>query len=307
MLSNFLSKTQPINYLTILLILVIFFFVGVFTDNYMEFNLSSIGEILIRILALFFMVLLINFVVRKNTLTKDNSYSLFFVVMFFAMLPQTMTWSMIFLSNVFLLISLRRIYSLKSNARIVIKIFDAGFWLGISVLFHNNLIFFWAVLFMGLVFYQRLNLKNVIISISGMAIPLFLFYVYCLIVDQLPDFNQLFEFKLDNSIIFYSKLSILIPISILISFSIWSVIRITSGIHKIGIKNKSSLFLLIINLLIASLISFTSIQKNGGELIFLFFPTSILLANYLQIEKDKLFRNVMLYLIFMVAVGIYFL
>lgn len=307
MLSNFLSKSRPINYLIILMILVIFFFIGVFSDANLKINLFLFGKILMNITALFFMVLLINFVIRKNTLTKDNSYSLFLVVIFFAMLPNTMKWSTVFLSNVFLLISLRRIFSLKNNVRTAIKIFDAGFWLGISVLFYSNLILFWVVLLMGLVFYQRLNIKNFTISILGMFIPVFLFYVYCLTFNQLPIFNNIFNFQMENDIVFYGKLTILIPITILSSLTIWSIISITSGIHKISTKNKSSWFLVLTTLWIAILISYYKVDKNGSELIFLFFPASVIMANYFQKEKDKIFRNLILYLIFFVTIAVYLL
>lgn len=307
MLSNFLSKSRPINYLIILMILVIFFFIGVFSDANLKINLFLFGKILMNITALFFMVLLINFVIRKNTLTKDNSYSLFLVVIFFAMLPNTMKWSTVFLSNVFLLISLRRIFSLKNNVRTAIKIFDAGFWLGISVLFYSNLILFWVVLLMGLVFYQRLNIKNFTISILGMFIPVFLFYVYCLTFNQLPIFNNIFNFQMENDIVFYGKLTILIPITILSSLTIWSIISITSGIHKISTKNKSSWFLVLTTLWIAILISYYKVDKNGSELIFLFFPASVIMANYFQKEKDKIFRNLILYLIFFITIAVYLL
>lgn len=307
MLSNFLSKSRPINYLIILMILVIFFFIGVFSDANLKINLFLFGKILMNITALFFMVLLINFVIRKNTLTKDNSYSLFLVVIFFAMLPNTMKWSTVFLSNVFLLISLRRIFSLKNNVRTAIKIFDAGFWLGISILFYSNLILFWVVLLMGLVFYQRLNIKNFTISILGMFIPVFLFYVYCLTFNQLPIFNNIFNFQMENDIVFYGKLTILIPITILSSLTIWSIISITSGIHKISTKNKSSWFLVLTTLWIAILISYYKVDKNGSELIFLFFPASVIMANYFQKEKDKIFRNLILYLIFFVTIAVYLL
>lgn len=307
MLSNFLSKSRPINYLIILMILVIFFFIGVFSDANLKINLFLFGKILMNITALFFMVLLINFVIRKNTLTKDNSYSLFLVVIFFTMLPNTMKWSTVFLSNVFLLISLRRIFSLKNNVRTAIKIFDAGFWLGISILFYSNLILFWVVLLMGLVFYQRLNIKNFTISILGMFIPVFLFYVYCLTFNQLPIFNNIFNFQMENDIVFYGKLTILIPITILSSLTIWSIISITSGIHKISTKNKSSWFLVLTTLWIAILISYYKVDKNGSELIFLFFPASVIMANYFQKEKDKIFRNLILYLIFFVTIAVYLL
>lgn len=307
MLSNFLSKTRPINYLMILTILVIFFFVGIFADKNFALNLLSIGKIIMNITALFFMVLLINFIIRKNTLTKDNSYALFFLVMFFVMFPPTMLWSTLFLSHLFLLISLRRIYSFKTNGRIPIKIFDAGFWLGISVLFYNQLLLFWLVLFMGLVFYKRLNLRNILISILGLLIPIFLYFVFCLTLDFLPKFYKIIEFDFNYNILFYNKLSLLIPISILISLLIWSIISITLGVNMGSAKNRSSWFLILFHLMIAFQISFMSIHKNGSELLFICFPASVILANYLQKEKDKWFRNLVLYLVFFIGIGSYFL
>ncbi len=307
MLSNFLSKTRPINYLTILFLLLFFFFVVVFRDDNLRFNLATVFKILMNITALFFSVLLINFVIRKNLLTKDNSFALFFVVMFFIMFPSTMTWSVMFLANVFLLISLRRVYSLKNNGRIPIKVFDAGFWLGISVLFYNNLILFWIIILLGLIFYKRMNLKNIIISIFGLAIPIFLYYVFCLIFNQLPNFFNLFKFDFNSSIVFYGKLSFLIPISIIFSLLIWSIISITLGVNLVNAKNRSSWYLILFNLMIGILISFTSIYKTGSELVFLFFPASVILANYLQKEKDSWFRNMVLLLVFFIGIGIYFL
>lgn len=307
MLSNFLSKTRPINYVTILLLLCIFFFLGVLAKENTTLNFAVFGKLILNFVALFFMVLLSNFVVRKNSLTKDNSFSLFLVVVFFVMLPQAMQWSVLFLSNIFLLISLRRVFSIKNNLRLSVKVFDAGFWLGIAVLLYSNLIVFWLVLVVGLMVYQKLNFKNLMISIVGTFVPIFLFYAYCLTFDKLDLFIQQIDIKIDNSIIAYGNLSVLIPLTLLISLLIWSILSVTAGINKISIKNRSSWFLVLFNLSMAALISFTSVDKNGSEFIYLFFPASIIIANYLQKEKDKWFRNLVLYVTFIVALGIYFL
>lgn len=307
MLSNFLSKTRPINYLMILTLLLIFFFIVVFSDSHFTVTFSSIGKLLIRIVILFFTVFLMNFIIRKNALTKDNSYALYFLVMFFVMFPSTFNWSTVLVSHLFLLLSWRRVYSLKNNGRISIKIFDAGFWLGISVLLNNHLLLFWLVLFMGLVFYKRLNLRNILISIMGLLIPVFLYYVYCLSFDLLPHFLERIKLDYHQNIYFYHQLSFLIPISILISLLIWSIISITLGVNIVNAKNKSSWFLILFQLMIALLISFISIQKNGNELLYLFFPAAIILANYVQKERDKWFKNLVLYLVILVGISRYFL
>jgi putative effector of murein hydrolase LrgA (UPF0299 family) len=85
------------------------------------------------------------------------------------------------------------------------------------------------------------------------------------------------------------------------------MISVTAGLHKVSNKNQASWFLLLFNLIIAIVVSFGSAQKNGSELIFLFFPTSIIIANYLQKEKDKWFRNLVLYLLLFTVIGVYFL
>jgi len=81
----------------------------------------------------FFMV---NFIVRKNGLSKDNSYVLLIMVLCFGLFPQSSLNYLFIISNLILLFAFRRIYSLRTNKEIKEKIFDSAFWVGIATLIY---------------------------------------------------------------------------------------------------------------------------------------------------------------------------
>lgn len=307
MLANFLSKTRPINYVLILTLLFLSFCIHHIAAYFINFNLTNLFTFLANLVALFFMVLLINFVIRKNTLTKDNSNALFFVVLFFIMFPLSMKWSIIFISNLFLLIALRRIYSLKNNTRITVKLFDAGFWLGIAVLFFNTTLFFWIILLVGMIVYEKLNFQNILASILGLFTPVFLFYVYCLITDSMDLFVQLYDFNFSLHFSTYGNASMLIALTVLFSSILWSTLSVTARINKVNKKHRATWFLMVFNMLVAFFIIVVNKEKTSSEFIFIFFPASVILGNYIQKEKDRWFKNLVIYLLFFTSISIFFL
>ncbi|MBS3992871.1 MAG: hypothetical protein KGZ87_04050 [Bacteroidetes bacterium] len=307
MLANFLSKTRPINYVFILTLLLLSFCIHTLPGYFVNFKWVNIITILANLAGLFFMVLLINFVIRKNLLTKDNSFALFLIVLFFLMFPKTMQWTNAFISNVFLLITLRRVYSLRNNTRITVKLFDAGFWLGIAFLFLNTTLIFWLILFFGMLVYGKQNIKNVLASIFGIATPVFLFYVYCLISEKLSLFNQLAIFNYSFDFTSLGTVTLILTTAVLIATVFWSAVNVTSGLQRVNQKHKATWYLMLLNLLIAIAVSIMQTEKNGSEFIFVFFPASVIIANYFQKEKDKWFKNFVIYLLFFTALSAFFL
>lgn len=307
MLANFLSKTRPINYVLVLTLLLLSFSFHTFSVYFTEFNFLTTVIFLANLIALFFMVLLINFVIRKNMLTKDNSNALFFVVLFFMMFPMAMKWSVIFISNLFVLIALRRIYSLRNNTRITVKLYNAGFWLGIAILFYNTTAFFGAILILGMMAYGKLNLKNIMATILGLLTPVFLFYVYCLVTDDLTWFKQWTDFTYSLDFRAYGNLSLILTLTLLLSSIIWSAISVTAGLKRVNQKHKATWYLMLFNLIVAFLVILITTEKTSGELIFIFFPASVIIGNYIQKEKDNWFKNLVIYMLFFTAVSVFFL
>jgi len=151
MIANFFNKTKPAG---IILIIGLLFVYYVFATFYLKLSEFS-GVFLINRLLLFglFMLwlLIFNFITSKNRLTLDNSYGLLLGVILLGTFYETLVSTSLLLSNIFLLLAFRKIYSLRSVLSTKIKIFDAGFWIGIATLIYFGSFLFFILIYIVII------------------------------------------------------------------------------------------------------------------------------------------------------------
>jgi hypothetical protein len=282
MIANFFNKTKPINFLVLLLMMVFIYLIGNITVFDNDFSLNFFLKKGTLLLTIILMIFIFNFIIRKNTLTDDNSYSLLFFIFLFGFFPHSLANSKLLIANFILLFSFRRIYSLRTSIDSKEKIFDAAFWIGIASLFY-----LWSAIFIFLLYgaiwiFNKGERRNVFIPIFGFITPGFLSYVYYLAIDDLNGYYDLWH--VDSSLLFqsYAMNKILTPIIFIIIFIIISIYPTTKKFLTAKIESKSIWFLLLFHILLAVIIVVISPIKNGSEFIFLFFPLSILFAIYIQ-------------------------
>ena len=133
---------------------------------------------LISLASLILTFLLSLFIISKNSILKNNQFTTLGLILFSGIYFRMPTEINIDISYIFLLLSIRRIYSLKSNKNISKKLFDVGFWLAISCFFNPYNIFFLITVVLGIYFFYKINLKIILKSICGFlaATILILFY-----------------------------------------------------------------------------------------------------------------------------------
>ena len=251
------------------------------------------------LLAAILTVFILNFIIRKNALCEDNSYALLFYILLWGMFPSSLLNGGVFVSNFILLFAFRRLYSLRSPLRTQEKIFDSAFWIGIASIFY-----LWSFLFLLLVYaaiwlFRRGDWKNIWIPIVGYITPVFLAYTYLLAFDDVERFMRIwtFDFQLDISL--YNSFDFLWPIvftGLLLLFSIYPTTR-KSLLAKIDFK--STWQLLIVHLAVSLLIILIAPEKDGSEFSFLFFPLTIVFANFLQILEKYWIKEGIIYLFFL--------
>jgi len=132
----------------------------------------------ISLTALISAFLLSLFIISKNSILKNNQFTTLGLILFSGAYFRMPTDINIDISYIFLLLSIRRIYTLKSNQNISKKLFDIGFWLAISCFFNPYNIFFLITVVSGIYFFYKINLKIILKSICGFlaATLLILFY-----------------------------------------------------------------------------------------------------------------------------------
>ena len=305
MIAKFFKKTKPINTLIVLVLLTIVFIITTVSFTSTEFTLTNLIKKLILFAFLVATLFIINFIVRKNGLTKNNSYVILLVVFCFAIFPFSTLNSQLLGTHFLLLLAYRRIYSLRTTKDIKDKIFDASFWIGIATLIYPWSFLYLTLVFFAVFYFNKLTLKNTIIPLVGFITPIFIYGVYLLLIDGFDTFDLKLVSSL--SILSYNSFKLLIPIALISGFLIWAIFPTTIKIIAVNNEFRASWFLLLMHLLISVFVIIPSPIKNGSEFLFLFFPTAIIFTNYLQIIEEKWFKEVFLYFFLAVTITVYLL
>lgn len=161
------------------------------------------------------------------------------------------------------------------------------------------------LLYAAILIFRKAEWRNILIPFLGLITPVFLSYTYLLFFDDLDSFKSIWVFDYAFDLSVYNSVKFLIPlisVGLLVVISIFPTTN-KSLIAKIDVK--STWFLLIAHFFVSLLVVLLAPDKNGSELIFLFFPVSILFANYLQLLNKYWIKEAILYLFVLISLIIY--
>ncbi len=248
-------------------------------------------------------IFVLSFFVNKNNLTKQNSFKILFFSLFLACIPETIQHGNIIISNVFILFSIRRIISLRSNLSIKKKLFDAAFWIVLASLFYFWSILFLILVFAALIFYSIGQINNWIIPFTGiLTVVLIVVCYYILTENFFGDINRYVDglsFDFSN----YNKLSLIISITIILSLGLWALFFYIRKLQDKTRAYRPSFILILIALIIGSTIVILAPNKNGSEFIFLFGPLAIIMTNYIESIKETWFAEVFVWLLIITPIA----
>jgi len=296
MIANFFNQTKPINFL-LLSILVFFIYLSALINvdsaplNFFFFAKNSLF-IFLAILSVF----VINFIIRKNALTEDNSFAILFYILMSSYFPNSYINDGLFISNFILLFAFRRIYSLRSSIETKEKIFDSAFWIGIASLFYVWSLFYLLLVYAAILIFRKIEWRNFVVPILGVLTPVFLSYTYLLAFDDLARFNNLWKLSFDLNFQAYNSYHFMIPFALIGILAIIAIVPTTKRSLLAKIDFKATWTLLIAHILISVIVVMFAPEKNGAELIFLFFPLSVLFANYVQVINRYWIKESIIYI-----------
>jgi hypothetical protein len=305
MIANFFSKTKPATVFSIGVLLFIYYFTATFLLHSGELSLQLLVKSAGFFIWLALFLLIANFIVKKNKLTKDNSYLSLLMVFLLGTFPEAMFSSGIVLANIVLLLGFRKIYSLRSGLDTKLKLFDACFWIGIATLIYSWSIFYLLLVYVGMIIHQKLTVKNLFIPIVGFVTPMLIYFTYCLYFESAAFFYGKFNYEINLDFSSYTSLKLLIPLLFLSTVLLWSLFRVTPKVVSVRNKFKFSWDVLINHLLISAVIVLLAPTKNGSELFFFIFPSAVIISNLVQLTKSKILRNVILYAFLLISIGVY--
>lgn len=306
MIANFFNQTRPINFLVLSVLVAIIFLIAVFNANVESINLVFLLKNGMFLFLAVLSVFVLNFIIRKNALTEDNSYAIFLFIIMCSYFPEVFISEGIFLSNFILLLAFRRTYSLRSSIQTKEKIFDSAFWIGIASLFYVWSLIYLILLYAAILIFRKIDWRNFLIPIFGVFTPIFLSYTYLLAFDDIERFNNMWALKFDLNFSVYNSGHFIFPLVLIGIVSLVAIFPTTKRSLLAKIDFKATWTLLLSHIGVSLLVVLIAPEKNGSELIFLFFPLSALLANYLQVINRYWVKEMILYLFILMILTNFF-
>lgn len=297
MLTSFFSKSKPINFLAVLLFMSVFYilanFGAMFEDLYLRVLFKKLGVLLCFLIGIY----VLNFIAKKNDLTKRSAFKIIIFAAFSVSFPEILRDNQVIVANLCVLLALRRILSLKSHKEVQKKIFDATFWICIASLFY-----FWSVLFLIIVY------SGILVHTGGyfknwLIPPIAFLGVFALVTSfdivVYGNFYTFYDWYQDSLFDFskYQEPSLLMPLSIILALALWTLFYYFGLMQKASINSRPTYVLVLLTLLVSLGIALLSPDKDGRELLFFFVPLAIITSNYFENKKDKIFKELLLFVI----------
>lgn len=299
MITSIFSKSKPINYVIACCFIVIIFIA--FNYQIIDKDFKSIAALIFCLALLVSHVLILDFITVKNNLSMQNGYVIMIFVILLSYFPKVMDYREILYSNVFVLLAIRRLLSLRSDQNITKKLFDIGLWIAFATLFYFWSILFFILILVPLVYYSSITLKKIIVPLLGLAAVFIFLIAYNIIMADQYLLNSNFNMQISFDYTNYNHPKSIIKLTILFTVLVWVVIHYFKIVR---LKNKSLkplYFLIMCTIGVAIIIAQLAPNKTGGEFLFLYAPLSILVANYIAFVKEKWFKEIFVILILSTA------
>ncbi|WP_239000259.1 DUF6427 family protein [Hyunsoonleella ulvae] len=307
MITSFFSKSKPINFIVGFFIIGIACLFSFFKLQNHPIGINSILKFMVFFIGSYFSMLIVNFVSTKNGLTQTTNFEIVLYGLFLLMVPQATDNLAVILANIFLLFSARRLISLRSQKNVKKKLFDAAFWITVAMLCYP-----WSALFILLVpvsifLYTENKLRHWLIPITAIISVLLISYS----ISFFMDFDLLIHLFKKSRISFdfsaYNTIQFLIALTVLLSFGLWSFLFYIKNIKSKKKALRPAFYIIIWASILSFLILILAPQKTGAEFLFMFAPLAIIISNYLEIVKEKWFKEVFFSVLLIVPFVLLFL
>ncbi len=306
MITSVFKKSTPLNYSLVVILILVFFFIFQIKDPtwvtsyFLAFQKVSL---LCFILASFFMI---NFIVKKNGLSKDNGYAILFYLLFILFFPTIFNNSNVIYANFFILLALRRLISLQSLKASKEKIFDAAFWIFVASLFQFWSILFIVLVYISIVFHVSRDYRNWILPFIALLAVTILFYMTSLIIniDAVAFIQEraVIDFKIDYFKNNYENAALSIYTAVALFF-VTSMLMTLSNRPQIV---HSSYKKIVACFFIAAFVYIVSPNKSNDLLLFSIAPLTVMATSHVEYMQQKLNNEIVYYTLIVCSLFTFF-
>jgi hypothetical protein len=297
MISSVFKKSTPLNLILVVILILVFFLLYQFQDfswinsSFLIFNKAVLFIVLLA------SVFIINFIVKRNGMSKDSSYTIFFYFLFLLFFPSLFNNINLIASNFFILLALRRLISLQSLKASKEKIFDASLWIFVAALFQ-----FWSILYILLVFISILFLvskdyRNWFLPFIALFAVSVVFVLFSIISDiKLLEFFKT-NIKTSYEINYFTNNYQNGALSIYATVALFFLISMFVSLSNKPLIVHTSFKKIITSFFIGIAIFLISANKSNDLLVFTIAPLAIMATSHIEAKQLKLKQEMVLFVL----------
>lgn len=294
MISLIFGKTKPINYIIVLTFLFLFYwFVHFFLFN----RIYAPGALLWQTLilgTLFFSIFTVNFIVKRNKITRGNSFSILFYALLTVVFPETLLDANAILCSFFLLLATRRLISMRSSRDIKFKIFDATLWVLVSSLFYDWAVLYVILVFAAIFFYDPKNIRNWLVPFAGLFAVYMITKSILILADQEQFLAAHYQFNFTWDIAYFSYWGHSTKLVLFAGITFLTGLLAFVKLGKAGFGRVVTMRLIAFSFVIGLVVSLLKLSDNVYPVMVTFFPAVVFMTRYVESIRRARLKEVLL-------------
>ncbi len=294
MISSIFGKTKPINYIILLTFLFLFYWFVHFFVFKINFTFETLVLKTMALATLFGCIFLVNFSVKNNKVTENNSFAILYFTLFAIVFPETLIDFKGIFCSFFLLLAMQRLIGVRSLKNIKPKIFDATLWVVVSSLFYD-----WALLYLILVFatiyiYEPKNLKNWLVPITGLVTTFLIGYAVLIMMGNTAFLNVHYNFGFNFDKNYFLNLAnsskLVLYILLILVLAVFAFLKL----GKAGLGKIVTMRVIALSFIIGIAVKVLSTSTDEYPVMITFFPAAIFITNYIEAVNKPIFKEILL-------------
>ncbi|HEX9981537.1 MAG TPA: hypothetical protein VGB50_13330 [Flavobacterium sp.] len=307
MITSLFRKSTPFNYGFVIITVLVSF--GLYQAGHSQpetvvpFWMSRIGILVVIFASLF----IVNFVVKKNDLSKDSTYAAFFYMMLLLFFPSLLVNPNLMLAGFFILLAQRRIISMHSFKATKEKIFDASLWIFVASLFHFWSIAFILLVFISIFFHVSRDYRNYILPFIACFAITMVFLLYAMAFDKSIIAETINRMKADWSIDYFTDNSQNIALSVYASIALFFLASMILTLPGRPLVLQASYKKIVASFLLGVFIFVVSPNKTNEVLIFTFAPLAFMATSHMELPQNRITQEITMAIFILCGIFLFFL
>lgn len=243
---------------------------------------------------LMFTIFLVDFIVKRNKLSRMNSLALMYYMLLIVVFPEVLIDSNGIFCSFFLLLSVRRIISLRSLKNIKLKLFDATLWIMVASLFYEWALLYLILVFIALYFYDARNIRNWLVPfVAAITFALIAIAIQVLRNDPYSLFEH-YDFNHDFSSVFFFDWGNSSILGFYVVFVILCGFLAYLKLGTIGVGKLVTMRLVLLLFIIGLVINLLNSTAENHPILITFFPAMVFITAYVETIKKDRFKEIVL-------------